>query len=229
MIKIGIDLSTTKTGVVGIAEWKYGKVNKIVIDNTNMKDISLVYANFKIALSEFVKSLSKWINNDFMVGIEISNYKNAKLTQKFSMYAGLIIAILNELGIKNIKWFNSNQWQSLIGCKPSDERNVRKEKAREFVEKYHNCDKWEQDEIDAYCIAYHLEHLVSTIESAENVKQNKKNKQREMSNKIKVQNMVNTRIMKINKLDKVKNAKRIETLKKEIEELGFDMEKRVWK
>lgn len=228
MIKIGIDLSTTKTGIVVLRSYNKN-IDRLLIDNTNIKNINYVYTNFKIQLKSLVESLRSGIATDIIVGIELSNYKNPKLTQKFSMYAGLIIAILNDLGINNIKWFNSNQWQYLIGCKVNDERETRKAKARKFVEQFQKCKDWEQDEVDAYCIAYHLESLVSTEQSAQNVKEHKKQKIREQSNQLKVQKMVNVRLMRINRLDKVKNAKQIETLKKEIEELGYDMVNRKWK
>ena len=228
MIKIGIDLSTTKTGIVVLRS--YNKtINRLLIDNTNIKNIQCVYTNFKLALKSLVEQLRTGVATDVMVGIEISNYKNAKLTQKFSMYAGLIIAILNELGINNVKWFNSNQWQYMIGCKVNDERDVRKQKARKFVAQFHKCDNWEQDEVDAYCIAYHLEELISTEQSEIKTKTQKVMKQKEVSTQLKLERMVNTRLMEINRLDKVKNAKRIESIKKEIEELGYDLEKRKWK
>lgn len=229
MIKVGIDLSTTKTGIVAIREYNLKKVERIVIDNTNIKSIPNIYTNFKVALKNLNENWKFGANVEVMVGIEISNFKNAKLTQKFSMYAGMIIAILNELGITNIKWFNSNQWQYLIGCIPSDERDVRKKKARKFVEKSQNCKDWTQDEIDAYCIAYHLESLISTEQSEIKTKTNKVLKQKEISSQLKLERMVNTRLMEINRLDKVKNAKRIESIKKEIEELGYDMVNRKWK
>ena len=228
MIKIGIDLSTTKTGIV-VLRSDNKNINRLLIDNTNIKNITNIYTNFKLALKSLVEQLKSGIATDVMVGIELSNYKNPKLTQKFSMYAGMIIAILNDLGINNIKWFNSNQWQYLIGCKVQDERETRKEKARKFVAQYHKCDNWEQDEVDAYCIAYHLEDLISTEQSELNTKRNKVLKQKEISSQLKLERMVNTRLMEINRLDKVKNAKRIESIKKEIEELGYDLEKRKWK
>lgn len=228
MIKIGIDLSTTKTGIVVLRSYNKN-INRLLIDNTNIKNITNIYTNFKLALKSLVEQLRSGVATDIIVGIEISNYKNAKLTQKFSMYAGLIIAILSDLGITNIKWFNSNQWQYLIGCKVQDERDVRKLKARKFVAQFHNCKDWEQDEVDAYCIAYHLESLISTEQSEIKTKTNKVMKQKEISSQLKLERMVNTRLMEINRLDKVKNAKRIESIKKEIEELGYDMVNRKWK
>lgn len=228
MVKIGIDLSTTKTGIVVLKSYNKN-VDRLLIDNTNIKNITNIYTNFKLALKSLVENLRKGITTDIMVGIELSNFNNPKLTQKFSMYAGMIIAILNDLGINNIKWFNSNQWQYLIGCKPCDEREVRKQKARKFVEQYHKCDNWEQDEVDAYCIAYHLESLISTEQSEINTKMNKALKQKEVASQLKLERMVNTRLMEINRLDKNKNAKRIESIKREIEELGYDLEKRRWK
>lgn len=227
MFKIGIDLSTTKTGIVVLRSYNKN-INRVLIDNTNIKNITNIYTNFKLALKSLVESLRIGVA-DVIVGIELSNYKNPKLTQQFSMYAGLIIAILNDLGINNIKWFNSNQWQYLIGCKVQDEREVRKEKAKKFVAQFHKCNDWEQDEVDAYCIAYHLEDLISTEQSELSTKRNKVMKQKQISSQLKLERMVNTRLMEINRLDKVKNAKRIESIKKEIEELGYDLEKRKWK
>lgn len=231
MTRIGIDLSTTKTGIVALSDnMKVDKIPKTIIDNSKMKNINLVYKNFKIELINFIKSLPTKIDTEFMVGIEISNFSNPKLTQQFSMYAGLIIAILNELNIFNIKWFNCNQWQKLIGCNVADKRDVRKLKAKEFaMSKKINCDNWTQDEIDAYCIAYFLSELNSTLEIQEMTKQKKLSKKQTLQNQLKKEHMVNTRLVKINRLDKIKNKKQIERLKQEIENLGYDIENRVWK
>lgn len=232
-IQIGIDLSTTKTGIVGLklsTDSTVSSMKKILIDNTNFKNINNVEKNFRSQIIDFWKSMKINDYDKVCIGIEISNFSNAKLTQKFSLYAGLVIATFNQLA-PNIyfKWFNSNQWQFLIGCKTTDERNVRKRKAKEWVSQFENVVGWEQDEIDAYCIARNLNELNSTDEIKQQTKAKAKQKAKELTNKIKIQNMVNTRLMKIHRLDKVKNQRQIETLKKEIENLGYDMENRVWK
>lgn len=238
IINIGVDLSTTKTGIVamkiGDNSYKNGyyTFNKILIDNTNMKTINSVDKNFKLHIKSLIDSLQLQEQASLIlnIGIEISNFSNPKLTQKFSLYAGMIISFFNELLPNiNFKWFNSNQWQYLIGCKVSDERNVRKQKAKEWASQFENVEHWEQDEIDAFCIAKLLFELKTTDEIKQETKQKKIDKHKETANQLKLQKMVNTRLMEINRLDKVKNAKRIETLKKEIEQLGYDMEKRAWK
>lgn len=232
VINIGIDLSTTKTGIVGL-KWNKNNITsfkRVLVDNSNFKNINNVENNFRKQIIDFWNSLKIKEGDRVCVGIEISNFSNAKLTQKFSLYAGLVIATFNQLA-PNIcfKWFNSNQWQFLIGCKTTDERNVRKQKAREWVSQYENIVSWEQDEVDAYCIARKLNELNSTDEIKEQTKLKARTKAKILNQKLKLQNMVNTRLMKINRLDKVKNKKQIETLKKEIENLGYDMENRVWK
>lgn len=237
IINIGIDLSTTKTGIVALKiddSYKngYSSIKRVLIDNTNMKTINSVDKNFKLHIQSLINSLK--LQNQatllFNIGIEISNFSNPKLTQKFSLYTGLVISAFNELLPNvNFKWFNSNQWQYLIGCKVNDERSVRKQKAKDWASQYENVEHWEQDEIDAFCIANLLFELKSTDEIKQATKQKKINKQKELKEKLSRETKVNRLLMKIHRLDKVKNKKAIETLKKEIENLGYDMESRIWK
>jgi len=186
MIKTGIDLSTTNIGVV-----RLNSRGRILCRKT-FKMLSYsqenMYKNIQI-----LKEISMECNG--MIGIEVSNFSNPMLTQRFSEYSGILQGILqtetDEYGYPSgdyiIKVFNSNSWQYLIGCKPSDNRDERKWKAHAFV-----CEKlgsefldWTQDEYDAFCIAYFLEEIETTEDKREKGKNDLKIKNKMKKMKIK--------------------------------------------
>lgn len=228
MIKIGIDLSSTKTGVCVLGPRNDLMLN-YVISLDFKKTINCVVSQLNMQLSPLVDIIMK--KENIMIGIELSNFSNPKLTQRFSLLAGMIISHLQSIRFDTViqyKMFNCNQWQKLVGCKPSDKREVRKLKARQFA-KSKGVFNVSQDEADAYCIAYFLEDLISTEQSEIEHKQKKISQMKKVKDDLKRQMMVSKRLIQINKLDKVKNKKKIETLKNEIYELGYDIEAREWK
>lgn len=224
MIKLAFDISTTNIGVAVInkdEDWVETYTIKL---NYNENDLGGV-------ASELTKRILD-IFNDFptdkaMVGLEVSNFKNAKLTQRFSLIAGMIIAIAEDLWWSKkteFKIFNSNQWQHLIGCKTTDDRQTRKQKSRDFFFKQTGIYNDFDDETDAYCIAYHLEQLESTVETQKRVRHTKilKNK-----NKAKIAALNKQIITRQNKLLTLKptQIKTKERLENEIVQIKENISK----
>lgn len=211
---LGIDLSTKNIGIA------YKVKDKTTLHTITLKKWSKNTLTENIdTLEEYFSGLkSKYfgINYDVYVGIELSNFKNAKLTQRFSFYAGVIYAILY-LFAKDIKMFNSNEWQRFI-CSPQDKREIRKQKSMEFC-KQHNLSPKNDDEADAFCIMYFLPKLRDELDIKKNTKQKKLIKQQKQQQKIKLINKKASILTKIYKLDKEKNNKQIKRLEKELKEI----------
>lgn len=178
-MKVGIDLSSTNTGLVILSD-----DNKLIFhgnfqlwDKSSQKPLRVMVAELIDAI-EF-KLINK--SEQVFIGIELSDFKNAMLTTRFNLIAGAIFQelyhrIWDTLG--NFKLFNSNEWQQHLGLKPSMERQFRKDTARQFTKS--NCleyqDTWTEDECDAYCIAYFLEQLRDRTEMHQEVKVRNKTK-----------------------------------------------------
>lgn len=122
-VKIGIDLSTTKTGITYIVEienikklfsdtfiYDFSQSNKSLFEKVNyLTTLTTAYIFKKIK----DRVIENGIIENFKLGIEVSNFGNPELTQKFSRLAGMI-----EYGFHQIfsnskvetKIFNSNEW-----------------------------------------------------------------------------------------------------------------------
>lgn len=224
MIKIAIDLSTTNTGVAVLNE-----------KNTTLSTFNLAFEKFSQdnlftninKIKAVVYHIKKrWPDEPNIWGIEVSNFINPSLTNKFNFYAGILVAYIKEFfGNTIIKIFNSNEWQNIIGAKTSHTREERKRLSREFTKE--NCEDYDdtftEDICDAYCIAYFLTSLKTTEDKHKEVEFRKRKTQKDKSNKLKYQTMINVRLEKINSLDNKKNKRKIDRLKKEIEELKEKM------
>lgn len=216
MIKIAIDLSTTQTGVAVLDE----NNTLMMCFNINFRTYQdgNLYNNFKL-IKNNVSFFKKYLDEEIIVGIELSNFGNSKITNRFHLYAGAFITYFYECGIKNIKFFPSTAWQHMIGLNSTHTREMTKKRAREFMKD--NCNEyqkdWSEDICDAYCIAYHLDKIKSTEQIANNKKIKNKFNKSVKNEIINLQKMINARLTKINKLDKIKNKKLITRLDKEIE------------
>lgn len=225
-LNIGIDLSTKFTGI-GCYQPFLNKINSFIISfgtfsNSNFKDS---YGLIKNAVKKIVQEVGFLYYDpiEVNVGIELANFKNAKLTNRFNLYAGMFIsAFLEEPRfICKFKTFNSNQWQKLVGCTPNDERGFRKQKAKDFIIlEFGRCQLGKtEDEYDAMCIAKLLDKIQSTEEihtMVQNRKKQTKNIERQILN---ITRKINTRLNKVVTLDAIKNIKKIEKLNQEIKDL----------
>lgn len=220
--KVGIDLATRKIGVVVLDQ-----DNKLIFHNKwellEWKDTNII--TNVMYIDKFVQSLK--LNQPFTVGIELSNFKNPQMTQRFSYYAGAFTESFYKWypeHFQELKLFNANAWQFLIGCKPNDEREVRKEIAREFTRE--NCfeytDEWSEDECDAYCISFLLEKIISTNQMYVNNQKKRVAKGYKQAEVDRIQKKIINRLEKINSLDKIRNRKQIEKLSNELKNLYED-------
>lgn len=224
MIKLAFDISSTNIGIAVINEDENWFKTYTIKLNYNENDLHSVAKNLREKLIYILCSSGE---DEIMVGLEVSNFKNAKLTQRFSLLAGMIIAIVESVWFPpyiEFKMFNSNQWQHLIGCKTTDDRQIRKQKSKEFFKEKTGLDNESDDETDAYCIAYHLEQLESTVEQQKRVRDTKvlKNK-----NKAKIAQLNKQIITRQNKLLTLKptQIKMKERLENEIKEIKATISK----
>lgn len=226
MIKIGIDLATTISGIF-ITKPQYQKSQLkhygFVIDTTGLTELKDIYNVWNQKLSAALSYTDK----PTIIGIELSNFGNPKNTQQFSLIAGMILPkLFTTFSNLKIKLFNSNEWQLKVGCAPQDPRPVRKQKAREFAKKVYPdliTDKTVQDIVDAACIAWFLDELHTTKQQAEYVKVQKKQKEQTKSKKILLQQKIITLQSKISTLDATRNKKRINTLTNQLNNLKEDL------
>ncbi len=219
--KIGIDLSTTNTGIVVLDK-----------DNNFIEKFDLHFRTFSEVNDKYNHSLIRTMvcgtlqpivhnNPNCLVGIELSNFSNPLLTTRFSQYAGSFKNSLFLMGVENIKCFNSNQWQSMVGVKSGDTRERTKMLSRLFT-KEHCSDyqeDWSEDVCDAYCIAYFLPKLLSTEQKKMEIKKAKYLKKCEMSERHKKDKMIMNRLEKLNKLSYPKDKRKMDKLRKEIENI----------
>lgn len=228
MWKIAIDLSTTNTGIVIFQDNKYiakydllfNTFNEVNLKE-NMEKIGRIVARIKSLLVESKPKV--------LVGIEVANFNNAKLTSRFNLYSGAFIQAflptLHDYIDVDFKLFNSNAWHKLIGVNIGlDDRSITKAKAREFVknkEKEYTSD-WSEDCCDAYCIAYYLELIKSTEQQHREIKQRQSSYIKKVQGMNRINRLVETRLRKIQALDKQRNQKQIARLIQEIEMIKRD-------
>lgn len=221
-MKIGIDLSTTNTGIAVL------DMNNKLIFTRNLKlaqfNESNLLDNIKAidSMCSFIFTKINAISENVYVGIELSNYKNALLTNRFNLYCGaFILALSTRFGqLRCVKTFNANAWHPFIGVQiPQDTRDITKAKAREFAKA--NCsgynELWSEDECDAYCIAYHLEKIKSAEQQKQEIKTRKINNVKKQIALQKINRMIKSRLDKLAKLDK--NKKQYDKLKNEVDNL----------
>lgn len=134
MIKVGIDLSTTNTGIVVIDE----------NDNYLMR-LERFWKNDYWESYWQIDQVANWLfttydHKDMVIGIELANFKNAKLTSKFNLLAGMIMGIFyescNRYGTTRFKLFNANEWHRLIGITSRNKREECKYLARKFAREH---------------------------------------------------------------------------------------------
>lgn len=239
-LKLGIDLSTTNTGIVCLRD-----DNSFVL----YKDLKLMPfndENWEINANRIINWVwGFWRDyvismeiDELEVGIELANFRNPKLTQRFSLYCGAFLGKFYELHQHHeTRWnkplkmrvvtFNSNAWQSHLGLKPQDTREYRKLKAREFVKVHGEVydRNWSEDICDAYCIAYHLSLIRSSQEMSESVKL-RKTKIISQEKKIwAIEKKINTQLKQLVVLDKIRNKKKIENINKRVQELQEEKER----
>lgn len=224
--KVGLDLATRKIGIA-ILDQDNKLFLKDKLDLLEWEDKNII-PNIA-TIDSFVKSLK--INQPFIVGIEVANFKNPQITQRFSYYAGVFTKSFHNWypeEFQELKLFNANAWQFLVGCKPNDERATRKAIARDFARD--NCfeynDEWTEDECDAYCISFLLNKIISTNQLYVNNQKKRTVKGYKQAEISRIQKKIITRLEKISSLDQIRNKKQVNRLNNEINDL-YDEKARV--
>lgn len=242
--RLGIDLSTTNIGVCVLEDNNEVRIKGTIKLEPFSFETQKMCINTEVIANQLIRILKDtlfhnggWPYN-LDVGIELSNYNNALLTNRFHFYAGVIYQILwdcmfdeelkkeTKIHELKIKFFNANQWMFKCGIRPRDDRNVRKKLVRKFVmehcERYN--DNWTEDECDAYGIAYWLDELKNTDELHEETKKKALDKTKRTWLLYSLERKLNSKLAELASLDKVRNARRIITvtnvivgLRKEIE------------
>lgn len=115
---IGIDLATSLVGLVLINEDKVLYYKEINLPKYSFEEQtrSLTYALFGNEFQK-IKECINWNEpNRIDLFIEVSNFSNPKLTQRFSRLAGIVefIATCQLEWIKEVKHFNANEWRRLF-------------------------------------------------------------------------------------------------------------------
>lgn len=114
VMKVGIDLSSTNTGLVILSD-----DNKLIFHgNFQLWDNN----RFTIAcnVSDMIDVIKfKNINNELIsIGVELADFKNANITNRFNLLAGMIISELWHSNLplmtEDFKLFNSNEWQRFL-------------------------------------------------------------------------------------------------------------------
>lgn len=215
---IGIDLSTTITGVAILRNEQIIKTFAVAFDNFNEKNL---YNNVIRLIKEI--NLNVWLlaDDDYYIGIEVANFSNPKLTQRFSIYAGMIIALMSQVlrdFNAEFKMFNANAWQLKI---PQIQYNTLR-KDRKLITKnlmiktFNIKSNLNEDEYDALAIAYFYDSINSTLEQEEITKAKKVVKM----NKVKQQLSISKKINKLlEKKSKLKKATAISKVDEQIEKL----------
>lgn len=122
-MKVGIDLSSTNTGLVILSD-----DNKLIFhDNFQLWDNNrFVIASKVNEMIDYIE-LKNPFHKFFMIGIELADFKNANITNRFHFLTGIIISELahrnfvsaiydqdNKLAMQLVKLFNSNEWQRFL-------------------------------------------------------------------------------------------------------------------
>lgn len=116
---IGIDLATSWVGLVMLGEDdEVIYHNEIHLPKYSFDEVTRKIT-YDLFTSEFKKmqkciDFEKWdVNDSIGLYIEMSNFSNAKLTQRFSRLSGIVemIAIKELEWLREIKHFNANEWR----------------------------------------------------------------------------------------------------------------------
>lgn len=162
-MKVGIDLSSTNTGLVILSD-----DNKLIFHG-NFK----LWDNNRYTISCNVEDMISIIKckyiapDDIKIGVELADFKNANITNRFNLLTGMIIAELKYLSwnIKTqkiyLKLFNSNEWQRFL--LKHYEKNVSLEEETETKICYDDGLKYEKVIIHQYYVIRNLPFLSTQI------------------------------------------------------------------
>ena len=196
MIEIGIDLSTKNFGYAILDHDKKliikGVINLIPNNHQNIGHNIKTIRKFFKDIAWYCKGTEFEPWDAISIGIEVGNFNRASTSQKFSFLSGIIASeFYNEFRSENIKCFNANEWFQFLEL-PSFttiEREDRKNNSIAFAKSKTEVKKWNDDEADAFCVAWFLENCLDTadrkVETTFKINQYKKDVARRKKEKIK--------------------------------------------
>lgn len=220
MVKLAIDLATRKIGVCALDENNNLLFRDTILlveysDENLRKNIECLKIKMRHIISLFLP-LDK-LQEGLVVGIELSNFKNPQLTQRFSFYAGVIVSEILAFYEPKIKMFNSNAWQFKLGLAPQSPREKRKETSYKFALEKTGI-TMSEDEADAFCIAYFLNEIETTEQSSKRIKTQRANKLQRQNFLYRKEKQINKTLIEISALEssKPKNWEKKVQKKKEL-------------
>lgn len=186
---IGVDLSTN---IIGWAIVRNNKKEFICAADFSLKkwscELNEIKENHTLLYHMVMKMKNEIELNEkediyeVEIGIELSNFSSAKITQRFAKYFGIIetyMLLVFRKKITNIKGFNANEWFKFLIPELNIPfslnqlvRDERKRYAKNFLNLKTKLVVTSEDIADAFCIAYFCQscRATETIESEYNEK-----------------------------------------------------------
>lgn len=169
-MKVGIDLSSTNTGLVILSD-----DNKLIFHgNFQLWDSDRFVIASKISEMIDYIELKNPFHKFIMMGIELADFKNANITNRFNLLAGMIISELSKMKapepigndlylylVDPLKIFNSNEWQRFL--LEHYEKNVSLEEETETKICYDDGLEYEKVIIHQYYVIRNLPFLSTQI------------------------------------------------------------------
>lgn len=209
MIYIGIDLSTNLTGV-NVINHNKKQLFWMEYDFQGFKELDREsYLNIRDFFTKLMNGIAEWEKNyhekEFKVIIEVGNFSNAKLNQRFSKLAGIISWLFFEKFnhfMVTVKECNANEWFRHFNkdfVKESSWTKLSREQRKKLSVDHYNKVNYFQptnsDNVaDSYWIAYYFDKCFSTetsikkhLELVRLNKKMKKSKKLETKQRIKME------------------------------------------
>lgn len=208
---IAVDLSTTSTGITYFinGEIKQSLINGISWEKLKNSSFQQILTPF----SEYEKGIFwEFSNRDItpMLVIELSNFSNPLLTQRFSILAGIIISsFVSYFGFNTtIKLINANEWFNhfyndkcidYIKCNDIAFTSLKREQRKKLsIDKFKQTlqpnqlfsfNQWDigtqSDLADSYWIAYYSDKVIDTFDKSKAIKKAKDTEQKLRTQRLK--------------------------------------------
>lgn len=205
MFRIGIDLSTTLTGVALFYENKLLFTKELKLWDINYTKMSHnIYVLTHLLYQEMYEMVEGFNETQpITIGIELSNFSSAKLTTRFNFLAGMIVEAFErstrdyidtygfskEFSDMEIKLFNANEWFKYIGNLKL-ERFDRKRTSLEYAKTKFGYNGNSDNIADAICIASLVDKCRDYQVINEEVKKQKQLKKETFRDKMKKKNEI---------------------------------------
>ena len=116
-MKVGIDLSSTNTGLVILSD-----DNKLIFHgNFQLWDSEYTHKPNVFTIARMLDCIrfKNPFHENVLLGVELADFKNANITNRFNMLFGCIWQelnhnTLNATNLLEVRVFNSNEWQRFL-------------------------------------------------------------------------------------------------------------------